>query len=39
MSGTTVRCLPILDRNVRVGGHIIVTPESVERNLSAKGND
>jgi hypothetical protein len=39
MSGTTVQRLPILNRNARDGEHIIVTPESVKRNLSAKGDD
>ena len=39
MSGTTVQRCPILDRNILDEGHIIVTPESVKRNLSDKGND
>ena len=39
MYGSTVQRFPILNRNVRDGGHIIVNPESVKRNLSDKGND
>jgi hypothetical protein len=39
MSGTTDQRLPIPDRDIQDGGHIIVTPGSVKRNLSAEGND